>query len=151
MTGLKSIVLGLALANVGYFLWVRGIGAPRAVAVAEAPAMTLKLASEAPAAHPAADLGAASVSDAAAGSLTDAGRCVTVGPFRDGSEAAHALGTLRGGGYDPRQRVVDGDAYWIDIDLKPTDGPLNPADLQREAGRIQRLELNPCPLPPAPP
>jgi hypothetical protein len=154
-----------------------------------------------------------------------------VGPFRDVAEAAHAASTLRAGGYDPRQRVVDGDVwagvwvylpaptspgasdqllaklkaagiddalempgptdgsvislglyseqkraqarvaqaqalglhpgladrkrtgnvYWIDIDLKPTDGLLNPADLQGEAGRISRLEVNPCPAAAAPP
>jgi hypothetical protein len=158
--------------------------------------------------------------------LTNVKRCISVGPFRDVSEAAHAATTLRGGGYDPRQRVADGDiwagvwvylplpvsraagdqilaklkaggiddalempgpnegssvislglygeskrgqarvaqvqalgfnpaiadrkrtgnVYWIDIDLKPTDGFLNPADLQGEAGRIVRLEVKGCP------
>jgi hypothetical protein len=152
-------------------------------------------------------------------------RCVTVGPFREVSEAAHAASTLRAGGYDPRQRVVDGDVwagvwvyvplpathpasdqmlaklkaagiddslvmpgpaegsvislglfseqkraqarvlqvqalglnpgvadrkrsgnlYWIDVDLKPTDGTLNPADLEGEAGHINRLEVKACP------
>ena len=151
-------------------------------------------------------------------------RCISVGPFRDVSEAAHAATTLRVGGYDPRQRVADGDVwagvwvylplpasrvagdqilaklkaggiddalempgpndgsvislglysetkraqarvaqaqalgfnpgvadrkrtgnvYWIDIDLKPTDSLLNPADLQSEAGRIVRLEVKSC-------
>ena len=157
--------------------------------------------------------------------LTNVKRCISVGPFRDMSEAAHAATTLRGGGYDPRQRVADGDVwagvwvylplpatraagdqilaklkaggfddalempgpndgsvislglysdpkraqarvaqaqalgfnpgiadrkrtgnvYWIDIDLKPTDSLLNPADLQGEAGRIVRLEVKGCP------
>jgi len=152
-------------------------------------------------------------------------RCISVGPFRDVSEAAHAASTLRGGGYDPRQRVADGEVwagvwvylplpavrsvaeqtlaklkaggiddalempgpnegsvislglysepkraqsrvaqaqalgfnpgiadrkrtgnvYWIDIDLKPTDGLLNPSDLQGESGRIVRLEVKGCP------
>jgi hypothetical protein len=152
-------------------------------------------------------------------------RCISVGPFRDVSEAAHAATTLRGGGYDPRQRVADGEVwagvwvylplpasraageqalaklkaggiddalempgpsegsvislglysetkraqarvaqaqalgfnpgiadrkrtgnvYWIDIDLKPTDSLLNPADLQAESGRIVRLEVKGCP------
>jgi hypothetical protein len=157
--------------------------------------------------------------------LSNVKRCVSVGPFRDVSEAARAAGTLRSGGYDPRQRVADGEVwagvwvylplpaappaaqqilaklkgggiddalempgpndtsvislglfsepkraqarvaqaqalslnpaiadrkrlgsvYWIDIDLKPTDGMLNPADLQGEAGRIVRLEVKGCP------
>jgi len=163
--------------------------------------------------------------DNSAGGLVDRTRCTTVGPFRDVSEAAHAAITLRGGGYDPRQRVADGEiwagvwvylplpslraasdeilaklkaggiddalempgpgdvsvislglyseskraqarvaqaqalgfnpvvtdrkrtgnVYWIDIDLKPTDGPLNTADLQGESGRIMRLEVKSCP------
>jgi hypothetical protein len=160
-----------------------------------------------------------------AGLLTNVKRCISVGPFRDVSEAAHAATTLRGGGYDPRQRVADGEVwagvwvylqlpasraagdqilaklkaggiddalempgpsdgsvislglysepkraqarvaqaqalgfnpgiadrkrtgnvYWIDIDLKPTDSLLNPADLQGDAGRIVRLEVKGCP------
>jgi hypothetical protein len=160
-----------------------------------------------------------------AGLLTNVQRCISVGPFRDVSEAAHAASTLRSGGYDPRQRVADGEVwagvwvylplpaaravadqtlaklkaggiddalempgpndgsvislglysepkraqariaqaqglgfnpgiadrkrngnvYWIDIDLKPTDSLLNPADLQGETGRIVRLEVKGCP------
>ena len=260
MTLLKSLVVCLVLANVGYFLWSRGIAkAPEAPAV---PAATLKLASEMPAAAhvPGTEAGGAaadgSAADAAAtggtavgvatggsgssggaaasagadqgstpGLLTNVKRCISVGPFRDVSEAAHAATTLRGGGYDPRQRVADGDVwagvwvylplppsraagdqilaklkaggiddalempgpndgsvislglysepkraqarvaqvqalgfnpgiadrkrtgnvYWIDIDLKPTDSLLNPADLQGESGRIVRLEVKGCP------
>ncbi len=175
----------------------------------------------------AADTGApaAAPSESSATLLTNVKRCVSVGPFRDVSEAAHAATTLRSGGYDPRQRVADGEVwagvwvylprpasraageqmlarlkaggiddalempgpnegpvislglyseskraearvaqvqalgfnpaiadrkrsgnvYWIDIDLKPTDGLLNPADLQAEAGRIVRLEVKACP------
>lgn len=283
MTLLKSIVVCLVLANVGYFLWVRGIGqAPQAPQAAAAP--TLKLASESPDAArlASADASAAaggatmpggattpgvatsgapapgtdvagvatpdvatpgvakpgvatpSVATSAAGAphpdpgvglLSNVKRCISVGPFRDVSEAAHAATTLRGSGYDPRQRVADGDVwagvwvylplpssrgagdqmlaklkaggvddalempgpndgsvislglysepkraqarvaqvqalgfnpgiadrkrtgnvYWIDIDLKPTDSLLDPADLQGEAGRIVRLEVKGCP------
>jgi hypothetical protein len=170
----------------------------------------------------------ASSADGSSGALlASVKRCISVGPFRDVSEAAHAATTLRGGGYDPRQRVADGDVwagvwvylplpasraaedqmlaklksggiddalempgpndgsvislglysepkraesrvaqvqalgfnpaiadrkrtgnvYWIDIDLKPTDGLLNPADLQGESGRIVRLEVKSCPSP----
>ena len=224
MTVLKSIVLLLALANVGYFLWSRGIQTSEAVPSAVLPT-TLKLASEAPAGA-GSESSAEGTPDDAPGLLGNVKRCVSVGPFRDVSEAAHAASTLRGGGYDPRQRVVDaevyagvwvylpvtsthavteqmlaklkaagiedalempgpidgsvislglfgeqkraqarvtqaqalglnpsmtdrkrsGNVYWIDIDLKPTDGPLKPSDLQAEAGRIQRLEVKACPV-----
>lgn len=242
MTLLKSIVVCLVLANVGYFLWARGIAKPPQAAAPAMPAATLKLASESPEGPPApsGDAGstAASAIDAPdvdagealkQGLITNVKRCISVGPFRDVSEAAHAATTLRGGGYDPRQRVADGDVwagvwvylplpasraagdqvlaklkaggiddalempgpndgsvvslglfseskraqarvaqaqalgfnpgiadrkrtgnvYWIDIDLKPTDSVLNPADLQGETGRIVRLEVKACPSPAA--
>ena len=233
MTYLKALVLCLALANAGYFLWSRGAGKPVEAPKAAAPTMNLAsesadphlrtLSAEVPAgenagAEPTRDAGAADL-------LTNVKRCISVGPFRDVAEAAHAAATLRGGGYDPRQRMVDGEVwagvwvylplstsrgaddqmlsklkaagitdalempgpndasvislglfsdqkraqarvaqaqalglnpgiadrkrtgsvYWIDIDLKPTDSLLNPADLQGEAGRIVRLEVKGCP------
>jgi hypothetical protein len=241
LTLLKSIVVCLVLANVGYFLWARGIAKTEAPAPVM-PAATLTLASESAVAVHAAGADAAPGAsatgapaggsareaphaDADAGLLTNVKRCISVGPFRDVSEASRAATTLRGGGYDPRQRVADGDVwagvwvylplpssraagdqmlaklkaggiddalempgpndgsvislglysepnraqvrvaqaqalgfnpgiadrkrtgnvYWIDIDLKPTDGLLNPADLQGEAGRIVRLEVKGCP------
>jgi hypothetical protein len=236
----------LVLANVCYFLWERGIAkSPESVVAAPAPA-TLKLASESPRsvhndasgaasgadtlASPATSAATSAAADSAreggnSGLLSNVKRCISVGPFRDVSEAAHAASTLRGGGYDPRQRVADGEVwagvwvylplpaarpvadqtlaklkaggiddalempgpnegpvislglysepkraqtrvaqvqalgfnpgiadrkrngnvYWIDIDLKPTDSLLNPADLQGESGRIVRLEVKGCP------
>jgi hypothetical protein len=141
VTILKSIVICLALANVGYFLWVRGIAHSDGAADAPVPKTTLKLVSEAPAAGlsaPAGDTGEASgglvgasvgpsggVGGAAAaggasssdgGLLTNVKRCISVGPFRDVAEAAHAASTLRGGGYDPRQRVAEGEVWagvWV--------------------------------------
>jgi hypothetical protein len=247
LTLLKTLVVCLVLANVCYFLWERGIAkSPESVVAAPTPG-TLKLASESPgtsrsdaggnAAGPlvAGSAGSAATASAKAaedtvrsgnsGLLTNVKRCISVGPFRDVSEAAHAASTLRGGGYDPRQRVADGEVwagvwvylplpsarpvaeqtlaklkaggiddalempgpneasvislglysepkraqirvaqvqalgfnpgiadrkrngnvYWIDIDLKPTDSLLNPSDLQGESGRIVRLEVKGCP------
>jgi hypothetical protein len=253
VTLLKTLTVCLVLANVCYFLWERGIAkTPPSVVAAPTPG-TLRLASESPeASRSDANGGTANGSTAgpatgAAGSagsapaatapeeapraggnsglLTNVKRCISVGPFRDMSEAAHAASTLRGGGYDPRQRVADGEVwagvwvylplpaarpvadqtlaklkaggiedalempgpnegsvislglyseakraqarvaqlqalgfnpgvadrkrngnvYWIDIDLKPTDGLLNPSDLQGESGRIVRLEVKGCP------
>jgi hypothetical protein len=235
LTLLKSLVVGLVLANVCYFLWQHGIArAPENIVAPPAPG-SLKLVSEsadfgrgeptgnpAAAAAPLASGGPAAPAD---NLLTNVKRCISVGPFRDVSEAAHAASTLRGGGYDPRQRVADGEVwagvwvylplpparamadqtlaklkaggiddalempgpnegsvislglyseqkraqarvaqaqalgfnpgiadrkrngnvYWIDIDLKPTDGLLNPSDLQGESGRIVRLEVKGCP------
>jgi hypothetical protein len=254
VTLLKSIVVCLVLANVGYFLWARGIAKTPDTPASGMSAATLKLASESPEAPRAASSDAGSTTAgsigitgsssgggtdaprgdageaARLGLLTNVKRCISVGPFRDVSEAAHAATTLRGGGYDPRQRVADGDiwagvwvylplpsphaagdqilatlkaggiddalempgpndgsvislglysepkraqarvaqaqalgfnpgiadrkrtgdVYWIDIDLKPTDSLLNPADLQSDGGRIVRLQVKGCPSVPGP-
>jgi hypothetical protein len=250
VTLLKSIVVCLVLANVGYFLWARGIAKTPEAPALGLPAATLKLASESSetprAAGPdAGNAAAAGITGSSSGTdapradagdgvrqelLTNVKRCISVGPFHDVSEAAHAATTLRGGGYDPRQRVADGEVwagvwvylplppsraagdqtlaklkaggiddalempgpnegsvislglyseakraqarvaqaqalgfnpgiadrkrtgnvYWIDIDLKPTDSLLNPADLQSDAGRIVRLEVKGCPPVPGP-
>ncbi len=236
MTVIKSIVLCLALANAGYFLWAHGIADSPETAVAPLPGATLRLASESPPPAPvqpgepanarSARGGAAPLDADSPGLLTHVTRCITVGPFRDVSEASHAASSLRTAHYDPRQRVVEGEVwagvwvylpipvgrssgeqmlaklkaagiddalempgpadasvislglfseqkraqvrvaqtqalgfnpaiadrkrtgnvYWIDIDLKPTDGLLNPSDLEGEAGRITRLEVKACPV-----
>jgi hypothetical protein len=250
VTLLKTLAVCLVLANVCYFLWARGIAKTTEGVVAAPTTGTLKLASESPEASRSDAIGSAAIGSTAgtpatgtgiapaaaapedaaraggnSGLLTNVKRCISVGPFRDVSEAAHAASTLRGGGYDPRQRVADGEVwagvwvylplpaarpvaeqtlaklkaggiddalempgpnegavislglysdakraqvrvaqaqalgfnpgiadrkrngnvYWIDIDLKPTDGLLNPADLQGESGRIVRLEVKGCP------
>src|SRR5882724_2574272 len=66
LTILKSIVVCLALANAGYFLWAHGVAAskevPNAVAPPTTTTTTLKLVGEAP-----------SVSHQAVGSLSGAG------------------------------------------------------------------------------
>jgi len=261
LTLLKSIVACLVLANVGFFLWARGVAEPPQPQPPPAAATSLKLASESAVRRPpvaeadggvAIDAGGTSsagnreavgvtgssgVSTAGSGSaeaardptgaalLSNVKRCISVGPFREVTEAAHAAATLRAAHYDPRQRAAEGEVwagvwvylptpagrgaadpilaklkaggiddalempgpnegsvislglfseqkraqarvaqaqalglnpgiadrkrtgnvYWIDIDLKPTDTLLNPADLQGEAGRIVRLEVKGCP------
>lgn len=250
MTVLKIIVVCLALANIGYFLWLSDIAPPAALPKPASSGASLKLVSEVPPPHPEgagaepaddaataasapivgamaapAGAGAASGSDAgASAAVANVNRCVTVGPFKDVADAAHAASTLRASGYDPRQRVADGDIwagvwvylplpashpasdqllaklkaagiddslqmpgptdgsvislglfsepkraqarvaqvqalgltpgvvdrkrsaslYWIDLDQKPTDAPLNPADLESDPGHINRLEVKTC-------
>ena len=138
MTLLKTLVVCLVLANVCYFLWEHGIAkTPDSVAAPPPPPGTLKLASEASegarndssgrsgAGAPFAAAGAPGPSEGAreggnSGLLTNVKRCISVGPFRDVSEAAHAASTLRGGGYDPRQRVAEGEVWagvWVYVPL----------------------------------
>jgi hypothetical protein len=148
---LKSIVLGLVLANVTYYLWAHGIADPEGAPLS-VPEPTLTLVSEGPRVESAVSAGAGSIGsgggmtagappaaagptgDAASGTGGAAGtpgpqgggsRCITVGPFHDVAEAAHAATLLRGGGYDPRQRVVEGELWageWVYLQM-----PTNPA------------------------
>ena len=157
MTIVKSIVVGLALANVGYFLWVRGPAGSSDSAVVAAPAATLKLASEVPAgaraddgaaaagggiagASGGKDAGEGAHDDASAGLLTNVKRCISVGPFRDVAEAAHAASTLRSGGYDPRQRVAEGDVWagvWVYLPIPATRAASDQMLAKLKAGGIE--------------
>src|ERR1700733_1858552 len=130
LTLLKSLVVSLVLANVCYFLWQRGIAKAPENIVAPPPPGGLKLVSESPdfaRGEPGPNTAIAPVPLASGGPaapaenlLTNVKRCISVGPFRDVSEAAHAASTLRSGGYDPRQRVADGGGWgggWVYLPL----------------------------------
>jgi hypothetical protein len=56
------------------------------------------------------------------------GRCTSVGPFRELSQAATAAANLRAAGYQPLQRVAEGDiwiGYWVYIEAIPTVAEAN--------------------------
>jgi len=60
---------------------------------------------------------------AVAAAPTGAGRCTTIGPFRELSQAATAASTLRAAGFEPEQRVAEGDiwiGYWVYIQAIPS-------------------------------
>ncbi|MDE2348818.1 MAG: hypothetical protein KGL92_09975 [Gammaproteobacteria bacterium] len=135
MSALRAVVLALILANVLYFLWAQNIAKPEAPGES-APAPTLQLASEAPQASvaatvaPPAQAATPSVPDGSPGASAApapaaAPRCISIGPFLDVAEAARAAATLRGGGYQPRQRAAQGDVWagvWVYLPL-----PASPA------------------------
>jgi hypothetical protein len=147
---LKGIVVFLVLANIGYYLFERGIARSNDI-VSSAPKASLKLASEGRADAPgAADAGANSPSTGSAGStldvhrddaalITNVKRCISVGPFRDVAEAAHAASTLRGGGYDPRQRVAEGEVWagvWVYLPLPASKAAADQIQEKLKAGGI---------------
>jgi cell division septation protein DedD len=62
------------------------------------------------------------------GKETASTRCVTVGPFRELAQAATAAANLRMAGYQPTQRVAEGDiwiGYWVYIQGIPTEAEAN--------------------------
>jgi hypothetical protein len=159
LTYLKGLVLGLVLANVGYFLWARGIAPPPAAVPAAKSASTLKLVSEVPGAGtagpapaaappPEAQSGAAAGPAAAAAPgepaapgtlLSDVKRCISIGPFPDVSEASHAAATLRSGGYAPRQRVTEGEVWagvWVYLPLPGTAAAADQVRAKLKGGGI---------------
>jgi hypothetical protein len=142
VTYLKGLVFALILANAGYLLWARGIANPTQAPLTATSSNDLKLASEAPQAALPAPLAAATEGESAAAPSasvppaeepsdddavpqrpTNPKRCVSVGPFADVAQASHAAATLRGGGYEPRSRVADGEiwaGFWVYLPVPPT-------------------------------
>lgn len=98
---MRALVILLLLANVAFFAWSRWI-APgdesRPAAAGQAPPIVL--ASEAPDAQAPRTL-----------RLEPGVRCLSLGPFRDLTDAARASTSLRGSGLTPRQRATEG-AIW---------------------------------------
>ena len=65
---------------------------------------------------------------AAAAELADAARCISVGPFRELGQGATAAQSLRAAGYQPTQRVAEGDiwvGYWVYIEAIETEAQAN--------------------------
>ena len=126
--GLPAIML---LSEVPADLRGSGVAAEPSEAIAQdAPA--LPSTDTAPAASDAeADAGAAVGEEALAAAepeVAETGRCTSVGPFRELSQAASAAGTLRAAGYQPLQRVVEGDVwsgYWVYIPAIPPEQEAN--------------------------
>jgi len=97
---------------------------------AEVPAdLNLAATSELPAETPPADEPASEQPDVPAAGDAPSARaavaqtCVSVGPFRELSQAATAAANLRAGGLDPVQRAVEGDiwvGYWVYLAAIPT-------------------------------
>jgi len=64
----------------------------------------------------------------AAGAAPAGAHCSSVGPFRELAQAATAAANLRAAGYQPTQRVAEGDiwiGYWVYIDAITTEAQAN--------------------------
>jgi hypothetical protein len=64
-----------------------------------------------------------STNRAALGTAEDTMTCTTIGPFPDLSQAAQAQAALRAAGFEPRQRMEQGElwvGYWVSVQGLPT-------------------------------
>ncbi len=127
---MRTLFFSLVLANMAFYAWSHWLsahdgdappgdaaGVPKLVLATEAKAA----APEAPAAGsggggaPTAPSTMVAGTDAAANEA----RCVSLGPFQQLAELAHVSAAMREAGYDPRQRVEEGDqvkGYWVYLD-----------------------------------
>ncbi len=87
------------------------------------------------------------ISDAYIMPSADQTNDISLGVFSEPARAQRRAEEIRALGFTPTiaDRTRRGSVYWIDINLKSTDGIISPADLQSESGRIVRLEVLTCP------
>ena len=100
-------------------------GAPETAADAPARSDVAPVPSEEVVALPPAEQPVVAAESAEASAAT---RCTSVGPFRELSQAATAAATLRADGYQPSQRVAEGDiwiGYWVYIPAIATESEAN--------------------------
>ena len=99
---------------------------PEPTPARETPGASPKVAAVAPAARPAPVVVTPPPKEPVVGAATGgdaAGHCTTIGPFRELSQAAVAAATLRTAGFEPEQRVAEGDiwiGYWVYIQAIPS-------------------------------
>jgi hypothetical protein len=127
---MRNVVFALLLANLAFFAWAKWLTPKEAAAIAPPASAvpTLVLAAEAKTASPEAPGPGASAEepapqpDAQVAAVTSAGgesRCVSLGPFQQLAELAHVSAAMREAGYEPRERVEQGDqvkGYWVYLD-----------------------------------
>lgn len=118
---MRNLFLVLVLANLAFAAYHRWFSATDAgtltLADSEVPSITLVSELEAPGPDEAMDEPAPPEPDAAVVEAPGQ-RCVSIGPFRELSQAATAAANLRTAGYDPTQRVAEGDiwvGYWVHL------------------------------------
>ena len=142
---MRNLFLALLLANLGFAAWSAWIASEEpAGRPADDGLLPLTLVSEVPAdlrssgsvTEPAesaplqapAEPSDTPIIDRAASAATAAARCTSVGPFRELSQTATAAATLRSAGYQPLQRVAEGDVwigYWVYIPAIATEREAN--------------------------
>lgn len=130
---MRTFCLALILANVLYFVWSQLVVVhvnpldrapartanlpPRLVLAKEVPHNQPREAVPTPA-IPSAPASAEAASPSATGEGEGPSTCTSVGPFADLAQASQAQASLRTAGFDPQQRVENGEiwvGYWVSV------------------------------------
>jgi hypothetical protein len=127
---MRNLFLALLLANLGFAAWSAWFAPAEPVGRPADEGRPLTLVSEVPE-----DLRSsgrvtepAEAADPPLIAAPASARCTSVGPFRELSQAATAAAALRGAGYQPLQRVAEGDVwigYWVYIPAIATEPQAN--------------------------
>jgi SPOR domain len=129
----RNALLALLFVNLVYFAWAHWIDVPQPAPVNEAVAKlpALKLVEEVPPAErPQPEAPKAAPVPTA---------CLSVGPFGDLDNSAHAAALLKAKGFDPRQRAEPGqlsDSYWVYV-----QGFKSQADTDRALVTLERAGI----------
>lgn len=131
---MRNLFLALVLVNLGFAAWAAWFADPTTGVDRRGPAASsITLVSELadagldPPAQARTDAApppvAVPLQPAAPAASAVIDRCITVGPFQELAQASAAQGELRGAGFEPSQRVVDGEVwvgYWVHLAGIPT-------------------------------
>lgn len=167
---MRTFCLALILANALFFIWSQMIDAPvnnldRRQAATATPPARIVLAREAgsenepPPPQPVDDapvkdvqppsvepLAPAPAPGGAEVARADPLSCTTIGPFADLPQAAQAQASLRAAGFEPRQRVEEGElwvGYWVSVQGLPTRAAAEDALKTLSANAITDVYLMP--------
>ena len=125
---MRALVYSLLLANLAFYAWANWLSpqAGHATLPKASGVPQLVLASEAKSEPPSAtatadhDGNAQAPAEApVAAAPANVTRCVSLGPFQQLAELAHVSAAMREAGYEPRERVEQGDqikGYWVYLD-----------------------------------
>lgn len=163
---MRTLCLLLILANVLYFVWselidVRPSSLDRKASTAAEPLARIVLARESdqasaqePSLGPIQDVQPPAVEPLhdATGERTlaaaelDALTCTSVGPFADLPQAAQAQAALRAAGFEPRQRLVQGEiwtGYWVSVQGLPSREAVEDAVKRLNANGVSDVYMMP--------
>jgi SPOR domain len=120
---MRNLFLALVLVNLGFAAWHSWFASPGPMPVAAPVAATPGIMLVSEVAVEVTDEPAFEAEPEPTPAVAAADRCISVGPFRELSQAAAAAASLRSAGYDPSQRVAEGDiwvGYWVYLPGIPT-------------------------------